>query len=131
MKRSDGALCAPFFLPVPLSFTDGVSSDFDAAVVPDESFIVFSSNRAPSPPNQPLLFIAYASNGQWTEPQVLQPPTPGIEARLSPDLETLYFSADAPPSNAASSVDGTAISRIFQRPLRVEARGPRQGVPVR
>jgi Tol biopolymer transport system component len=110
-----------FLEPVPVSFTDGIASDFDAVVAPDESFIVFSSNRAPSQPNMPMIFIAYAKKGQWTEPQILQPPTSGLEARLSPDLKTLYFSTDAPSSSPAKSTDPTT-SRIFKRPLSLEAK---------
>jgi hypothetical protein len=38
----------------------------------------------------------------------------GLEARFSPDLKTLYFSADAPASNVQNAADKSVSSRIFQ-----------------
>ena len=34
--------------PTPLNFSDGAAGDYDPAVAPDQSFIVFSSSRPPS-----------------------------------------------------------------------------------
>jgi WD40-like Beta Propeller Repeat len=106
-----------FLPPVPLPFNHGEVGDFDAAVAPDESFIVFSSARTPAQANQAVLFISYAKNGLWTEPEAFQPVVVGLEARLSPDLKTLYFSAEVPPSNAAPAASEAVPSRIFQLPL--------------
>ncbi|WP_266171321.1 hypothetical protein [Dyella subtropica] len=75
--------------PQALSFSDGVTADFDPAVAPDQSFIVFSSDRPPSTANDNALFIAFATAGGWSTPQPLGPM--GTEARLSPDLATLYY----------------------------------------
>jgi Tol biopolymer transport system component len=81
--------------PEPLSFSDGTYRDVDPAVAPDESFIVFSSNR---PPAKDLdLFIAIRHNGTWGEPvhlgMTVNATGSDIEARLSPDARTLYFSS--------------------------------------
>ncbi|HET7329445.1 hypothetical protein [Dyella sp.] len=76
--------------PQALSLGDGVSADFDPAVAPDQSFIVFSSNRPPSASGDSILFIAFATADGWTTPQPLGPS--GTESRLSPDLATLYYS---------------------------------------
>lgn len=76
--------------PEPLSFSDGVTGDYDPAVAPDQSFIVFSSDRAPTPAGSSGLFVAFAAAGGWGTPVPLA--TEGIEARLDPDLRTLYFS---------------------------------------
>jgi Tol biopolymer transport system component len=76
--------------PQALSLSDGVSADFDPAVAPDQSFIVFSSNRPPSASGDSALFIAFATANGWTRPQPLGPS--GTESRLSPDLATLYYS---------------------------------------
>jgi Tol biopolymer transport system component len=76
--------------PQALTLSDGVSADFDPAVAPDQSFIVFSSNRPPSTGSDSALFIAFAKDGGWTTPQPLGPA--GTESRLSPDLATLYYS---------------------------------------
>lgn len=91
------------FLPAePLSFGDGVASDYDPAVAADACFIVFSSNRAPTPPGHSGLFVAYATASGWSRPQPLG--ILGTEARLGADQHTLYYSADS---------DG----RIHQLPL--------------
>ncbi|HKU80424.1 MAG TPA: hypothetical protein VJQ42_11330 [Rhodanobacteraceae bacterium] len=76
----------------PVTFSDGVASDYDPAVAPDQSFIVFSSDRAPTPPNHSGLFIAFAAHGAWSTPIAMG--VYGYEARLSADLATLYFNAD-------------------------------------
>lgn len=74
----------------PLSFSDGTAGDYDPAVAPDQSFLVFSSSRPPSIKGSSALFITFATPQGWSPPQPLGPR--GIEARLSPDLSTLYYS---------------------------------------
>ncbi|WP_201314586.1 PD40 domain-containing protein [Dyella sp. EPa41] len=105
---------AGFDAPVALSISDGTHPGYDVAVAPDESFLVFSANRPPASTNQSLLFIAYRKNGTWTEPQALDPQLEGIEARLSPDLKTLYFEADG---GSGAKTHG----RIYQVPLQAYA----------
>ena len=78
--------------PTPLGFSDGITGDFDPAVAPDQSFMVFSSSRPPSTSSGSALFITFATGHGWSPPQPLGPT--GIEARLSPDLSTLYYSGD-------------------------------------
>lgn len=77
--------------PQPLPFSDGVTGDFDPAVAPDQSFVVFSSKRAPAGVAGSELFIAFAQGAGWSAPQPLG--LTGIEARLSTDHATLYFNA--------------------------------------
>jgi Tol biopolymer transport system component len=81
--------------PVPLPFTAGQYGGVDAAVAPDESYIVFSSNRPPAPAGQSAIFIALRKDGQWGEPQPLPDAINAFananEAHLSPDGHTLYF----------------------------------------
>ncbi|GLQ91945.1 TolB family protein [Dyella acidisoli] len=79
-----------YTLPQALSFSGGSTADFDPAVAPDQSFIVFSSDRPPSTAQDSALFIAFARAGGWSTPQPLGPM--GVEARMSPDLGTLYYS---------------------------------------
>jgi hypothetical protein len=80
-----------------MPFTDERWSDVDETVAPDESFMVFSSTRPPTPPQQMDLFIVYRRDGKWGEPQHLADSINHqggiIEARLSPDTHTLYFSS--------------------------------------
>jgi hypothetical protein len=97
--------------PVAVSISDGMHPGYDVAVAPDESFLVFSANRAPASKGQSLLFFAFRQNGEWSEPQPLDPHLEGIEARLSPDLKTLYFEAEDVPGSKAHG-------RIFQVPLQ-------------
>jgi Tol biopolymer transport system component len=79
--------------PVPLAVPadSGVTADVDPAVAPDQSFIVFSSNRAPSAADASDMFIAFATPSGWSRPVRLGPS--GYEARLGPDPSTLYFTA--------------------------------------
>jgi len=95
---------------VPFS-APGNFGDVDPVVAPDESFVIFSSNRPPAIKNQ--LFIVYQKVGKWGEPLLLRdtinrPPASNVEARLSPDLRTLYFSSSyAPPITNPSDRDKT------------------------
>ncbi len=66
-------------------------SDFDPAVAPDQSFLVFSSDRPPTPANGNDLFIAFAVPGGWSAPLDLG--LAGNEARLGADRTTLYYTA--------------------------------------
>lgn len=75
----------------PLPFSDGRISDCDPAIAPDQSFIVFSSDRPPSTDTDSMIFLAFATAHGWSTPQPLG--IAGTEARLSPDGATLYFSA--------------------------------------
>jgi hypothetical protein len=88
----DGA----FAPPQPLPFSDGSTSDVDPAVAPDESFMVFGSGRIPKRGMD--LFIVFKHNGAWGEPiwmgDVVNSPGSDAEPRLSPDLNTLYFSSE-------------------------------------
>lgn len=89
----------------PLPFSTEQWMDIDPAIAPDQSFIVFLSNRPPTPKNQVNLFIAFRENGEWSQPVDLglkmginkyHP----IAPRLGPEGYTLYFSRSyvIPPS---------------------------------
>lgn len=89
---SRGTFATP--LAVPVSAGEDIG-DFDPAVAPDESFMVFSSVRMADKGTS--LFIALKRNGGWTTPQYMGdvvsiPQSGSIEARLGPDRRTLYFS---------------------------------------
>lgn len=85
-----------FEQPVSASFTISKYGDFDPAVSPDESFIIFCSPRPPAPPHTADLFIVFKTGKGWTDPidlrKVLSDEVYGVEARLSPDGKILYFS---------------------------------------
>lgn len=82
--------------PVRPSFSVDAYGDVDPAVAPDESFLIFSSGRPPALPHTADLFIVFRTPNGWSEPIDLRLKTSdkvfGVEARLSPDLKTLYFS---------------------------------------
>jgi Tol biopolymer transport system component len=82
--------------PTPLSFSDGQYTDVDPAVAPDQSFMVFGSERHA---NKDIdLFLVFRRAGQWGEPIYLgdkiNGPTSDAEPRLGPDRHTLYFSSE-------------------------------------
>lgn len=86
-RYTEGRYQAPRALP----FSTGQLADYDPAVAPDQSFIVFSSDRPPSTDTSSAIFIAFArANGGWSTPVPLGPS--GTESRLSPDRATLYYS---------------------------------------
>lgn len=77
--------------PQALPFSDGVTGDFDPVVAPDQSYLVFSSQRAPATAAGSELFITFSRGEDWSAPQPLG--VAGIEPRLSPDRATLYYNA--------------------------------------
>ena len=84
-----GRFQPPVRLPLPSN--EGATADVDPAIAPDKSFIVFSSNRKPAAADANDLFLAFATPAGWGQPIHLGPS--GEEARLDPDLSTLYFTA--------------------------------------
>jgi len=84
-----------FEKPVRISFSLDKYGEYDPAVAPNESFIVYSTGRPPAPPHTADLFIVFKNGNTWGEPTdlrtLLSDKVYGVEARLSPDLKTLYF----------------------------------------
>lgn len=82
--------------PVRPSFSVDAYGDVDPVVAPNESFLIFSSGRPPALPYTADLFIVFRTPKGWSEPldlrQLISDKVFGVEARLSPDLKTLYFS---------------------------------------
>ncbi len=88
---------APGFKPAErLSVNEAGAASVDPAVAPDESFVVFSSNRKPA--HGMNLFIAFRSGTGWGCALALGESVSSsgsdAEARLSPDAKTLYFASD-------------------------------------
>jgi Tol biopolymer transport system component len=79
-----------------MSFNEAGAASVDPAVAPDESFIVFSSNRRPARGMD--LFIAYRQGDGWGCAihlgEAVNSAGSDAEARLSPDARTLYFASD-------------------------------------
>ena len=92
-KYSEGSYKQPVALP----FSDGASDDSDPTVAPDESLIVYGSDRDHVGHND--LFIVFRRGGTWGKPMNLGTGINGegganndTEARLGADHTTLYFS---------------------------------------
>jgi Tol biopolymer transport system component len=104
--------------PVAFSAPDSVS-DVDPTVAADESFLVFSSKRAPG--RMMELFIVFRKNGVWGVPQALGPAVSRgmyeIEARLSPDGRKLYFSSAYAPKREKAAEWETGSLNIWWVPL--------------
>lgn len=79
----------------PAPFGDPRYSDFDPTVAPDGSFVIFGSNRPPSPAGGSDLFITFLRNEAWSTPvdmgSSINQNHDAIEPRLSTDANTLYF----------------------------------------
>lgn len=77
------------------SFSKTDYGDFDPAVAPDESYLIFSSPRPPASKASDL-FIVFRTAQGWSDPvdlrSAISDQVYGIEARLSPNGKTLYFS---------------------------------------
>jgi Tol biopolymer transport system component len=84
-------------VPVPVSFGEPTANDVDPAVAPDESYAVFASNRAPAT-DLDLFLVRRRADGAWGKPEPLgteiNGPGSDVEARLSPDGKTLFFSSE-------------------------------------
>ncbi len=93
----------------PAPFSDPNYSDFDPTVSPDNSFVIFTSNRPPSRQGTADLFITFRHGVTWTTPQdmdrSIDPNGDAIEARLSPDAKTLYYTATNPTPSQLMQVD--------------------------
>lgn len=107
--------------PEPMPFTDERWSDVDETLAADGSFMVFSSTRPPTPAQQMDLFIVFrGKDGHWGEPQHLPDSINHlggiIEARLSPDAHTLYFTCtyEVPVSYPKDAAAAAASLRDMQ-----------------
>jgi hypothetical protein len=102
--------------PEPVSFDDENTRNFTAAVAPDESFIIFSGHRPPSPDHMAVVFVAFAENHKWKTPVPFQPYLLGEQTRFSPDMKILYFTTDHPyqESTPATTPATKTPYRIWQ-----------------
>jgi Tol biopolymer transport system component len=99
-----------FEKPVRVSFSIDKFGEYDPAVAPDESFIIYSTGRPPAPAHTADLFIVFKNGDIWGEPidlrSILSDKVYGVEARLSPDLKTLCFTNQR-NANGETNPDGS------------------------
>ncbi len=101
--------------PVKLKFNTSNLADFDPVVASDESFIIFTSSNRKGYGSTDL-WISFRIDGNWNEPVNMgatinssgREATPG----LSPDNQTLYFSAYREKANGPLPDCGTPASNI-------------------
>ena len=105
--------------PVPLPFNTP-QNDQEPLIAPDESFLVFVSDR-PGGQGGGDLYITYPSPAGWTEPENLgravNGPGSDMAPALSPDGRSLYFSSSRTPSPDARP------ARLDYAGLRAEMQG--------
>ena len=81
-----------------LPFSAGQYGGVDPAVAPDQSFIVFGSNRPPTPEHDSYAFVAFRDHGHWGDPIPLPAAVNSLggidELRLGPDGHTLYVTSN-------------------------------------
>lgn len=113
--------------PQRLTFGSGEQGDFDPAVAADESYLVFSSSRPPAEPGKPALFLVIKNGSDWGEPVPLAGKLGaevfGIEAKLSPEGRTLYFSNSrvesvSYPKSPAAARDSLHAMETWNGPQR-------------
>lgn len=109
-----------FETPVLASFSDAENGEYDPAVAPGESYLIFSSGRAPAPPKTTDLFIVFRTANGWGEPidlrSAISDNVHGIESRLSPDRKTLYYSNSRGPTGT-NVPNGRHIWKVDLSPL--------------
>jgi len=109
--------------PQPLHFSDGETADFDPVVAPNESFIIFSSFRKPTPGQQNALFVAFSNGHKWQAAVIFRPFLLGVESRLSLDLRTLYFTSDYPTMETLPKAQNSSAASIPQQIWEVSLEG--------
>lgn len=91
-------------------------SESNPLISPDETFLIFSSERPGGRGNSDL-YVSHRKNGEWTAPRNLgaQINTSYAEFApgLSPDLRYLYFTSER-PGMVADSITGRRPGDIYQ-----------------
>lgn len=104
--------------PELLPFSAGEYGGVDPALAPDQSFIVFGSNRPPTPPRDSYAFIAFRTQGHWGEPIPLPPQVNDLggidELRLGPDGHTLYVTSNHVVPAEYPKTDGSSVAGLRQ-----------------
>ncbi len=105
-------------------------TELDAFVAPDESYIVFTSNR-PGGLGTGDLYVSKRKDGAWTPPQNLGPEinTAGFECcpSVSPDGKYLYYTTQGLGRNGIYQADIVALS-LDQQDLPEEPKLFAEGV---
>ena len=91
----NGKYAAPERLPAEINTE---AWEFDVAVAPDESFLLFTAVGRPDSKGSFDIYVSFAREGGWTPAQGLGPEVNGAardySPRLSPDGRYLFFSSE-------------------------------------
>jgi hypothetical protein len=102
-------------------FADNQRDENDPTVAADDSFVIFSSTRAPVPKGNDDLFITYQHDGTWSIPRDMGRPINAggddFEARLTPDAKGIYYSSAVDPTNLSAPIDPNAPGQVLFLPL--------------
>jgi len=113
-QLKNGEYRAPELLP----FSAGQYGGADPAVAPDQSFIVFGSNRPPTPAYDSYAFIAFRTRGHWGDPVPLPSAVNSLggidELRLGPDGHTLYLTSNHVVPPDYPKTDGSSAAGLRQ-----------------
>jgi hypothetical protein len=114
------------YLPaVPVSLGDATTEDVDPAVAPDERYLVYSSNH-PEQHEPQRLRIVFRGRDGWGAPidlgDEVNEAGSNIEARLSPDGRTLYFSTNTVPPATLPRSETQAQNDLVQMQIWANGR---------
>ena len=95
-------------------------SDFDSFIAPDESYIIFASDRPGGLGNADLYISFHGEDGSWSEPRNMGAPvnTPYLEyaPMVSPDGKYLFFTSGRGGADDIFWVDAGVIDTVRPQP---------------
>ena len=113
----DGRFARPENLGSPIN---SEASDFDPYVAPDESYIIFASDRPGGLGNADLYIRFRGKDGAWSEPRNMGAPvsSPYLDyaPMLSPDGKYLFFTSGRGGADDIYWVDARVIDAMRPRP---------------
>ena len=121
--KTPGGYRNPELLPYGINSVD---YEDGPCIAPDESFIIFESQRADGIGNSIDLYIAFKTpGGQWSLPVNMGPAinTPATErfARLSPDGKYLFFGSTKDQSQSRRGWDIYWIDAVFDKAMAIHS----------
>jgi hypothetical protein len=118
-RRADGTWAAPRNLGPPVS---SEFREFDPFIAPDESYVIFASNRPGGLGGSDLYLSVRSATGDWGEPQNLGPavnsPASDYTPMLSPDGKYLFFTSGRDGQDDLFWIDAGVVTALLPRARR-------------